>query len=147
MTMPKPSEKAKAAFQKLVPSDPSVALRPMFGNLAAFVNGNMFTGLFGEDLFVRVSEEDQAKLRRQGGRPFEPMPGRAMTGYVVVPASWIRNPDGVRTWVTSALSWSRALPAKTEPAATGKGRGTLAAKRGRPAKTGAAVRKPPARPR
>ncbi len=56
--MPKPSAEAKAAFHKLVPSDPAVASRPMFGNLAAFVNGNMFCGLFGEDLFVRVSAED-----------------------------------------------------------------------------------------
>ena len=58
MTMPKPSENAKAAFQKLVPPDPAVTTRPMFGNLAGFVNGNMFCGLFGEDLFVRVSVDD-----------------------------------------------------------------------------------------
>jgi len=88
MTMPKPSEQAKAAFQKLVPPDPNVTTRPMFGNLAGFVNGNMFCGLFGEDLFVRVSEDDQAKVRKQGGRPFEVMPGRAMTGYVMVAAGW-----------------------------------------------------------
>src|ERR1700730_15630526 len=88
MTMPKPSEQAKAAFQKLVPPDPAVTTRPMFGNLAGFVNGNMFCGLFGEDLFVRVSDDDQTKVRKQGGRAFEPMPGRAMTGYVVVPAGW-----------------------------------------------------------
>ena len=77
MTMPKPSEQAKAAFQKLVPPEPNVTTRPMFGNLAGFVNGNMFCGLFGEDLFVRVSEDDQARVRKQGGRPFEVMPGRA----------------------------------------------------------------------
>ncbi|HEV2013304.1 MAG TPA: TfoX/Sxy family protein [Candidatus Dormibacteraeota bacterium] len=112
MTMPKPSEQAKAAFQKLVPADPAVASRPMFGNLAAFVNGNMFCGLFGEDLFVRVSDADQAKIRKQGGRAFEPMPGRAMTGYVVVPAGWQKKPDATRAWVITALSWSRALPAK-----------------------------------
>ena len=74
MTMPKPSEQAKAAFQKLVPPDPAVTTRPMFGNLAGFVNGNMFCGLFGEDLFVRVSDDDQGKVRKQGGTAFEPMP-------------------------------------------------------------------------
>jgi TfoX/Sxy family transcriptional regulator of competence genes len=112
MTMPKPSEQAKAAFQKLVPPDPNVTTRPMFGNLAGFVNGNMFCGLFGEDLFVRVSDEDQAKVRKQGGRAFEPMPGRAMTGYVVVPAGWQKKPDATRTWIVTALNWSRVLPAK-----------------------------------
>jgi len=112
MTMPKPSEHAKAAFQKLVPPDPNVTTRPMFGNLAGFVNGNMFCGLFGEDLFVRVSDEDQARVRKQGGRAFEPMPGRAMTGYVVVPDSWQKKPGATRDWIVTALLWTRTLPAK-----------------------------------
>ena len=114
--MPKPSEQAKAAFQKLVPPDPNVTTRPMFGNLAGFVNGNMFCGLFGDDLFVRVSEDDQAKVRKQGGRPFEVMPGRAMTGYVMVPAGWQKKPDATRAWIVTALLWSRALPAKAKAA-------------------------------
>jgi len=112
MTMPKPSEQAKAAFQKLVPPDPNVTTRPMFGNLAGFVNGNMFCGLFGEDLFVRVSEEDQARVRKQGGRAFEPMAGRAMTGYVVVPVGWQKKPDATQAWIITALTWSRQLPPK-----------------------------------
>ena len=112
MTMPKPSEQAKAAFRKLVPADPAVTTRPMFGNLAGFVNGNMFCGLFGEDLFVRVSDDDQGRVRKQGGKAFEPMPGRAMTGYVVVPAGWQKKPDATRTWIITALAWSRKLPAK-----------------------------------
>jgi TfoX/Sxy family transcriptional regulator of competence genes len=112
MSMPKPSEQAKSAFEKLVPPDPAVTTRPMFGNLSGFVNGNMFCGLFGEDLFVRVSDDDQAKIRKQGGRPFEPMPGRAMTGYVVVAAGWQKKPEAARAWVVTSLSWSRQLPAK-----------------------------------
>src|SRR5258708_10772549 len=112
MTMPKPSEQAKTAFQKLVPPVPAGTTRPMFGTLAGFVNGNMFCGLFGEDLFVRVSDGDQAKVRKQGGRAFEPMPGRAMTGYVVVPVGWQKKPDATRAWIITALSWSRTLPAK-----------------------------------
>jgi TfoX/Sxy family transcriptional regulator of competence genes len=120
MTMPKPSEQAKAAFQKLVPPDPNVTTRPMFGNLAGFVNGNMFCGLFGEDLFVRVSSDDQARVRKQGGRAFEPMPGRAMTGYVVVAAGWQKKPDATRAWIVTALSWSRALPAKAPKTAKKK---------------------------
>jgi len=120
MTIPKASEPARAAFQKLVPADPAVTLRPMFGNLSAFVNGNMFSGLFGEDLFVRVSEEDQARIRKQGGKPFEPMPGRAMTGYVLLPAGWQKKSDDARAWIMVALSWSRKLPAKAAKTKTTK---------------------------
>ena len=110
--MPKPSEKAKAAFMALVPRDPAVVTRPMFGNLAAFVNGNMFAGLFGEDLFVRLPDEERSQVKRKGGRDFEPMPGRAMTGYVVVPGSWQSAPAPARTLIARSLTVARTMPAK-----------------------------------
>ena len=43
-SMPKPSEEAKAAFSRLVPDEPAVTLKPMFGQLSAFVNGTCFAG-------------------------------------------------------------------------------------------------------
>src|ERR1700674_5091501 len=110
--MPKPSEHAKAAFTKLVPGEPQVTMRPMFGNLAAFVNGNMFAGLFGEELFVRLSEADSTNIRKQGGRDFEVMPGRAMKGYVTVPSVWRTKPDAAKGWIRDALENTRKMPAK-----------------------------------
>jgi TfoX/Sxy family transcriptional regulator of competence genes len=121
--MPKPSDGAKEAFTKLVPAGPTVTLRPMFGNLAAFVNGNMFAGLFGEDLFVRLSDEESAKVRKAGGRNFEPMPGRAMTGYVTVPSTWRNKPADAEGWINTALERTRQMPpkaAKAKPAANKK---------------------------
>jgi TfoX/Sxy family transcriptional regulator of competence genes len=115
-TMPKPSEQAKAAFRKLVPDGPAVTLRPMFGNLAAFVNGNMFAGLFGEDLFVRLPEDESAKVRQQGGRDFAPMAGRPMKGYVTVPGTWRDKPAAVKGWIATALEVTGKMPAKV-PAA------------------------------
>ena len=115
-TMPKPSEEAKAAFTRLVPDGPAVTLRPMFGNLAAFVNGNMFAGLFGEDLFVRLPEAESAKVRKQGGRDFAPMAGRPMKGYVTVPGTWRAKPEAVKGWITTALEVTGRMPAKV-PAA------------------------------
>jgi TfoX/Sxy family transcriptional regulator of competence genes len=114
--MPKPSEQAKAAFAKVVPAGPTVALRPMFGNLAAFVNGNMFAGLFGEDLFVRLPEDESAKVRKQGGRDFEPMPGRAMRGYVVVPGTWRSQPKAAKGWIQIALELTGRMPPKVAAA-------------------------------
>ena len=52
MRLPQPTEEDRDRFRALVPDDPRVAIRPMFGQLAAFVNGNMFFGLFGSDLGV-----------------------------------------------------------------------------------------------
>jgi len=110
--MPKPTDDAKAAFTKLVPAGPSVTLRPMFGNLAAFVNGNLFAGLFGEDLFVRLREAESDAVRKQGGRDFEPVPGRAMKGYVTVPSTWRAKTEETSGWIKAALVLAEKLPPK-----------------------------------
>jgi TfoX/Sxy family transcriptional regulator of competence genes len=110
--MPKPSEHAKAAFTKLVPDEPAVTMRPMFGNLSAFVNGNMFAGLFGEDLFVRLPDAQSALIRKQGGRDFEPMAGHAMKGYVTVPSTWRNQTAAAKAWIADSLTFARGLPPK-----------------------------------
>jgi TfoX/Sxy family transcriptional regulator of competence genes len=114
--MPKSSDQAKAVFTRLVPGGPTVTMRPMFGNLSAFVNGNMFAGLFGEDLFVRLSEDDSARVRKQGGRDFEVMPGRAMRGYVTVPSGWHAKPAATTAWIATALEFTAKMPPKVASA-------------------------------
>ena len=110
--MPKPSAASAAAFATLVPDDPAVSARPMFGNPAAFVNGNLFTGLFGDNLFVRLSAEEDQRLRAAGGSDFTPMPGRPMKGYTTLPKEWATDLATARRWVATSLEWSRTLPAK-----------------------------------
>ncbi len=60
MEMPKASDADKAHFRSLVPELHEVVIKPMFGNLGAFVNGNMFAGLFGPTIGVKLSEADKA---------------------------------------------------------------------------------------
>ncbi len=110
--MPKPDDETKAFFRSVVPAEPGVQVRPMFGNVAAFVNGNMFAGVFGNDVFVRVSGDDERELRGAGGGSFEPMPGRAMSGYTMLPQGWQRDEAKVVEWMARALTAARALPAK-----------------------------------
>lgn len=111
--MPKPDEATKEFFRSIVPEHPAVQVRPMFGQLAAFVNGNMFTGIHGGDLFVRLPEEDRAALEAEGGGPFEPMAGRPMREYVVLPPAWREDhPDRVREWVARSLDHAEGLPPK-----------------------------------
>lgn len=118
MKMPKPSEQAKQRFSALVPDEPAITLKPMFGNLAAFVNGNMFSGLFGEGLFVRLPDGEAAAVIKKGGRPFEPVAGHRMGGYVMVWADWQKAPDAVQPLIERALTLTRAMPAKAKnPAA------------------------------
>ena len=46
-TLPKSDPKVAALFDRLLPSDKRIVIRPMFGHKAAFVNGHMFTGTSG----------------------------------------------------------------------------------------------------
>ena len=85
----------------------------MFGNLSAFVNGNMFFGLFGNDLFVRLSGQDQAQLlKEKGASNLEPMKGKPMKDYVVMPGSWKGKPETIQEWVSKSLAFSSKLPSK-----------------------------------
>jgi len=85
----------------------------MFGNESAFVNGNMFFGLFGNDLFVRLSEEDcKELLKKKGTSMLEPMKGRPMKEYVVLPKPWWDQPDALHLWISRSLNWASRLPQK-----------------------------------
>jgi TfoX/Sxy family transcriptional regulator of competence genes len=117
MKMPSASQSATQAFNRLLPSVPGVTSRKMFGQPAAFVDGKMFFGVFGEDVFVRLSEADRnAAEKLPGAKAFEPMPGRAMTGYVVLPPAVVGDPRAAGVWVSKALRHARSLPDKKHKA-------------------------------
>ena len=119
--MPKPSEQTKSLFRDVIPADDRVQTRPMFGQLAGFVNGHMFGGIFGDSIFVRPSDADRAALLKEGGRDFEPMPGRPMKGYVVLADAWLRDTQRLQQWLTRALETTAAFPPKAaKPAKAAK---------------------------
>jgi len=60
--IPKPSGADKERFRSLAPGEPRVEVKAMFGNLGAFVNGNMFMGLFGADIGVKLAYVPAAEL-------------------------------------------------------------------------------------
>ncbi len=115
LKIPRPDESSKEFFRSLLPDDPRVKVRPMFGNVSAFVNGNMFMGVFGNDLFLRLSGEDREKLlTEKGASLFEPMKGRPMKEYILIPRSWKSQPATVNQWVSRSLAWASKLPQKTK---------------------------------
>jgi TfoX/Sxy family transcriptional regulator of competence genes len=109
MKMPRPTDDDRARFTALVPDDARVSVKPMFGNLGAFVNGNMFMGLFGSDVGVKLADEAAAALRAAGGGPFGPE-GRPMGGYVTLPPGL--DPSESAAVVSASLAYVAALPAK-----------------------------------
>jgi TfoX/Sxy family transcriptional regulator of competence genes len=111
MQIPKPTADDRARFESLVPRDPRVQVKPMFGNLGAFVNGNMFMGLFGPDIGVKLDATGQRELTKAGGGPFGPAE-RPMGGYVSLPATL--TAAAVQQWVATSLDYVSALPPKAK---------------------------------
>jgi len=110
--IPKPSDADKAYFRSLVPDDPRVVAKPMFGNIAAFVNGNMFMGLFGSRVGLRLGESDRRRLRAVPGTDdFGPV-GRPMKEYVSIPESWREAPASAEEWVDLAIDHVASMPPK-----------------------------------
>jgi len=109
MKIPKPSENDKARFLAMVPDDPRVEVKPMFGNLGAFVNGNMFMGLFGADIGLKLPGTQADRLIKSGGGAFGPAE-RPMAGYVSLPSAMTESDAGAL--VTESLTYVGSLPPK-----------------------------------
>jgi TfoX/Sxy family transcriptional regulator of competence genes len=99
------------AFDAVVPGPPAER-RSMFGYPCCFVGGNMFMGLFQDQLHLRLGEGDRVKLIALGARVFEPMAGRPMREYVSLPPSLIADRKRLREWATRSLDYAKSIPAK-----------------------------------
>lgn len=114
-TFTKSSPELVARFNTVVDriAAPDITRRAMFGYPCAWISGNMLTGLFAEDWWVRLSEPDREQLLAlPGAHPFEPMPGRSMGRYVVLPADVAANDDDVEAWLAKATDFTRSMPPK-----------------------------------
>lgn len=110
MKMPKPTDAEKETFRQLVPQGPGIDIKNMFGQLAGSVNGNMFIGMFGSAVGVKLNEADkEALLAIDGSGPFGPAE-RPMGGYVALPPDWTHEQS--TPWVEKALTHVAAMPPK-----------------------------------
>jgi len=109
---PAPRE-AVAAFEASTSGLSGVESRKMFGYSCVFVEGNMFAGLHEAGMVLRLPDEQRAEfLRLKGASQFEPMPGRVMREYVVVPRVLLNAQTQLQVWVEKSLAYVSSLPAK-----------------------------------
>lgn len=99
-----------AAFEKAKPTDTSVRSRPMFGYPALFVDGTCSPARTGTGLSSALGTT--ARSRAKAAQTFEPMPGRPMQDYVVVPEAIAKSPAKVRAWIDHAHAYAQTLPTK-----------------------------------
>jgi hypothetical protein len=73
----------------------------------------MFAGTFQNSIVVRLNEGDRAALLKLAGAAlFEPMAGRPMKEYVVVPPSIVAKPKDLAAWLERGHRYGLTLPAK-----------------------------------
>jgi hypothetical protein len=99
-------------FGAVLAGYPDAVRRQMFGYPAAFVGGNMATGLFADTWVVRLPRDQIEPAVAAGARAFEPMPGRPMAGFVVIPAADMADDASLHSWVKRGLAHAASMPPK-----------------------------------
>jgi TfoX/Sxy family transcriptional regulator of competence genes len=104
---------AVAAYEVAISGLPMTEPKKMFGYSCVFAKGHMFAGLHEAGMVLRLPDEQRAEfLRLKGAEQFEPMPGRVMREYVLVPRVLLDAPNQLRAWAEKSLAFVLSLPAK-----------------------------------
>jgi TfoX/Sxy family transcriptional regulator of competence genes len=89
-----------------------VSERKMFGGIAFMLAGNMACGVLGEELIVRLGDDEGEKaLNEDGVRPFD-FTGKPMKGIVYVSPELTSADDGLAEWVEAGADYAASLPRK-----------------------------------
>ncbi len=92
---------------------PDVERRRMFGFPCVFVNNQLFAGVHQDNIMIRLPEAERtAFLALDGAAQFEPMPGRPMREYVVIPQAMMASPAQILPWLEKSCAYARSLPPK-----------------------------------
>jgi TfoX/Sxy family transcriptional regulator of competence genes len=115
----KPPEELVELFHTLIPDDPAIDFKPMFGTPAYFTGGNMFACVHQESVIVRLGDDQRRELLAlPGAAQFEPMEGRPMREYVALPPDM--DHAAIGAWIAQAFGYAASLPQKVKkPRKTG----------------------------
>lgn len=108
-------------FLTFMENYPNIENKKMFGYPCCFLNGNMFTGLHEENWIIRLSESDREEITKNyNTSPFEPMPGRVMKEYVILPSSILADFKIFQEWMKRSIHFVSSLPPKEKKPAKRK---------------------------
>ena len=99
-------------FGEILEAYPDAERKKMFGYPAAFVGGNMATGLFADKWVVRLPDDEIEPAKVGGAGSFEPMPGKPMKAFMVIPAADVDDDAAIGAWVERGIAFARSMPPK-----------------------------------
>ena len=115
----KPDQALIGLYEEIASQLAGIEKSKMFGCPCAFVNGNMFFGVFQDQLFLRMGEKEKQELNATFPvEPFSPM-GRMMKGYVLIPLALRSDPARLLNLVQGNLHPCTCAPAKDQEEITG----------------------------
>lgn len=89
--------------------------RKMFGTESWFVasNAQMFAGVWGDALMIRIGEDGVKRETERGDASiFDPMGGRPMREYVLIPSERLADDDDLTAWLQKGLEFASSLTPK-----------------------------------
>ncbi len=92
----------------------SAQKKAMFGSTVYFANGNMFIGVHEDHIFLRLPEAGRKELlsRFNDAAQFEPMKGRPMREYMIIPPVLYENKEAFDRWIEQSMDYTTILPKK-----------------------------------
>lgn len=109
----KPTEELIEKFYAALPDDPRVERKKMFGYPAAFVNGNLTVSMHNQNIIARMGEKERSEwINKKGAKLFEPMPGRAMKEYIVIPQAIVNDDKALKAAVQQSVDFVLGLKPK-----------------------------------
>ena len=105
-------EKLAERIRRATAGERGVSEKKMFGGIAFLLRGNMFCGVLGSDMMVRVGPRayDEA-LARPHAREMD-FSGRPMRGLVFVAPQGFATPRALGAWIERGLAFARTTPSK-----------------------------------
>ncbi len=89
-----------------------ISERRMFGVNCFMLDGNLCCGVRGDELVLRLGDEDlDAALADPHGRPFDMSP-RPMKGWVTIGAAALETDEDLWRWLDPAVDFASSLPPK-----------------------------------
>jgi TfoX/Sxy family transcriptional regulator of competence genes len=99
-------------LRDVLSEQPNLTEKKMFGGLAFMLNGNMFCGIIGEELLVRVGPENfESALSHPHARPMD-FTGKPMKGYVYVESAGFESDEDLTAWAKRGADFVLTLPPK-----------------------------------
>lgn len=121
MKFKKSSQELVDRFAAARPKNPEVHPKQMFGYPCCFVNGNFFTGLFEEDVVIRLPEVKDKFPELANAQGFNPMgKGGGMRDWWVIPPAISKDAGRLATLLEAAFEEVVKLPAKAPKTAAKK---------------------------